>query len=877
ERDKIGTETNNNRAQTTLSPLSKITKRQHVSGNESLKKVDQNLNLPTSPKIKYRPHQLRILLVEDDENSYDPIIRWLKEEEYLVRLATSYSEAKSALETDHFHLAIIDTRLEDEFSGNTDGLQLLEDIERLQLRGVMPTIVITAHQKYTLQAWDLKADRLVMKEAGYLNKLINTIHELEEEKICINFGLEYVSDSLNVLEEVAEDVNWSMAERPSTKLLTPQVRDLFGKLFVDARSLFVSKLTPGLTGAAIVQVKPTWKEGVGRSYVAKVGRKDKVETERRHYKANVEPFFAGEGMAQADVRYTRHLGTLLYNFAESQGVALKEFDEFYHRSGPSQIINSLHELFSRTYHFWFDNPERILADIPSLYYEAFQLDRKKLFGRIQIVLPELDSDAEFIQLTPGKEKVLNPIAWLDIHKNACVMLIHKCITHGDLTGRNIMVDEAGKCWLIDFYRTFKSHSLRDFVILETDIKYRLMSLLSLADFLYLEEALLEADRQNQPPILASYFSKDARKAAEVIFNLRQMAHKYANTYNTKEDEARKEYLLSQLMGTLNVIRLRHISENRKLQAMHSAVMLCEELEMLAGRPSQTHLIDMYREPVPVIRASFAEDSSFFAPALMLASAQQRFLAENVGKDNVILFIGSAMPRNADWPSNLRLAQQLMKEANISASPTDKPTKLFAFYINRMGNRKRLIQKHLEYYSPGKRPSVYRAAAKLPWRMVYTTNQHTYLEQAYQERGELISLQTYAKDMDQSQNDDTILIHKLYGSFSVNEADTESDRLPITEYDHLQQKTIRRVTQLWQQLGKAIRNGAFLLMLYPSEDELMAAYQFCQPNTATGLIWLAGGDISEEEQDVYRNLDFRVLPEPPGQLPVLQTTAHPFSK
>ena len=28
----------------------------------------------------------------------------------------------------------------------------------------------------------------------------------------------------------------------------------------------------------------------------------------------------------------------------------------------------------------------------------------------------------------------------------------------------------------------------------------------------------------------------------------------------------------------------------------------------------------------------------------------------------------------------------------------------------------------------------------------------------------------------------------------------------------------------------------------------------------GLFGLAGGDISEEEQDVYRNLDFRVLPD-----------------
>lgn len=816
------------------------------------------------PEPMITTHQFRILLVEDDESSYDPITRWLKEEGYVVRLATSYREAKSALETDHFHLAIIDMRLVDEDQKNEEGLQLLEDIEQLQLQNIMPTIVITAHPQFASKAWELKADRLVIKEAGFLKKLLGVVRELQQEKVRINFDLEYVSDSLNVLEDVAEDVNWSMAERPSTKLLAPQVRDLFGKLFVDARSLFVSKLKPGLTGAAVVRIQPTWNGGLGRSYVAKVGRKDKVETEQRHYEANVKHFLTANAVTQADVHYSRHLGTLLYTFAENQGVALKEFDDFYHRNDASHIIASLRELFEQTYRYWFANPERVLADLRTLYYEAFQLDRKKLIGRIQIVLPELDSEAAFIQLTPGKEKVLNPIAWLDTHREECVMQVHKTITHGDLTGRNIMVDEGGKCWLIDFYRTFKSHILRDFVILESDIKYRLMSLLSLTDFLHLEEALLEADRQNQPPILPPSFSKDARKAAEVIFDLRQLAHKYASNYNTKANDARKEYLLSQLMGTLNVVRLRHISENRKLQAMHSAVMLCEEMDRLAGRPSPSRVIEMYREPVPISQATYAEDSSFFAPALMLATAQQRFLAENLGKDNVILFIGSAVPRNTDWPNNQQLALQLMKEVDISASVTDKHTKLFAFYINRMGNRKRLIQKHIEYYAPGKRPSLYRAAAKLPWHTIYTTNQHTYLEQAYQEKGTTFTIHLNASERC-PETQGGALIFKLYGSINAREPDTDADRLPITEYDHRQQKTINRVTELWQQLATAVQQGAFLLMLCPSEDELMAAYQYCQPATASGLVWLAGGDISEEEQDVYRNLDFRVLPDTPGQL------------
>ncbi|WP_420645045.1 CHAT domain-containing protein [Candidatus Leptofilum sp.] len=822
--------------------------------------VEEELNKANEVKSKRggASKRLRILLVEDDENAYDPMMRWLKEESYDVRLATSYPEAKTALETDHFHLMITGSRLVDDDPNDQGGLQLLQDVDKMQLN--LTTILCTA---VSFSAWlfIFNPDRFILKEAGYLRKLLYTVEELEKEKIKINFELEYVSNSLNVLEDVAEDVNWSMEERPSTKLLLPQVHDLFGKLFFDARSLYVSKLKPSLTGAAVVRIQPTWTGGLGRSYVAKIGRKDKVQTEQRHYEANVKQFLTANAVTQADILYSRHLGMVLYTFGESTDVAFREFDEYYQRSESTQIIASLRELFDQTFRHWFANPERILADVPAFYYDAFHLDQKKLVGRIQTVLPDFKSDNEFIQLTSALDKVLNPVAWLQKHKQECVMQVHTCITHGDLTGRNIMVSDSGKCWLIDFYRTYKSHSLRDFVILETDVKYRLMSLLSLADFIHFEEALLEADRQNQPPILPPSFSKDARKAAEVVFALRQLAHRYASGFNTRQAEVRKEYLLSQLMGTLNVVRLRHISENRKLQAMHSAVMLCEELDMLAGRPSDNRVVDMYREPVPVSQASFAEDSSFFAPALMLATAQQRFLAENVAKDNVVLFIGSAVPRNADWPNIQELALQLMKEVNISASSSDKPTKLFAFYINRTDSRKRLIQKQIDYFDPSKRPSMYQTAAKLPWKTIYTTNQHAYMEQALQDRQSKFDVRIEA--VSENVERETTPIHKLYGS--LDSLEQEPNKLPITEYDHRLAETVERVSRFWQQLGTDVQQGSFLLMLCPSEDELMSAYQHCQPGSAEGLVWLAGGDISEEEQDVYRNLDFRVLPDTPGQL------------
>ncbi|NOK57759.1 MAG: hypothetical protein GFH27_549287n63 [Chloroflexi bacterium AL-W] len=52
-------------------------------------------------------------------------------------------------------------------------------------------------------------------------------------------------------------------------------------------------------------------------------------------------------------------------------------------------------------------------------------------------------------------------------------LSRQCLCHGDLHGRNILVDDHNRFWLIDFARVERSHALCDFVELETDIKFNL--------------------------------------------------------------------------------------------------------------------------------------------------------------------------------------------------------------------------------------------------------------------------------------------------------------------------------------------------------------------------------------------------------------------
>ncbi len=536
------------------------------------------------------PHQKSLLLVEDLEQFYAPISRWLAEEGYQVTLASSLTDAQNCLETGHYHLAIVDIRLQDDVPQNQDGMKLLEEIERRGLNGVMPCVVLTAYANVEniLKATQVQhVARFIEKKIGYGAELLTAVRTQFAETIGINFDLIYDLDAEQLIPQIAADINWEMPPKPVAEVLVPQVYDLFGKLFARARRLYVAKLKPGLTGAAVVFARPTWKHGMGPAYVVKIGRREKVKLEGQRYDDFVKPYLPPDTTTQVDVTYTQHLGALQYRFAESDFRPLKEFDEFYKGRSSEEIITSLQNLFQNTGRYWYDNPKRRYANLAQLYYEAFQLDEAKLHGRIREIVPDFTPEQPFLPLPPDNTPTGNPIAWLTQHRDECVMAVYHCITHGDLTGRNIMVNEQGRCWLIDFYRTHESHILRDFVILETDIKYRLLLDIDDATFARLEHTLLSAAPTETEEATAVTLPPAVHKAAQVLLALHTIAYDFLRGRSGARQDARQEYLISLLMATLNVVRLRHIPASRKLQAMRSASYICAELDKLAGRTAET--------------------------------------------------------------------------------------------------------------------------------------------------------------------------------------------------------------------------------------------------------------------------------------------------
>ena len=600
------------------------------------------------------PHKKRILVVEDQEQFYGPVRRWLEDEGYHVTLATNYQDAHTAIHTHHFHLAVVDMSLVHDDPTDQGGMNLLREIEDLGLNRIMPCIVLTANVNVSnlLEATqERRVAAYIQKASGYRTKLLTAVRNLFSETIRINFDLAYDVGSVQLIQDVADDVNWSMSGKPDLGLLASQVRDLFGKLFAEAKRVHIAKLKPGLTGAAVIRVQPTWDHGLGPPYVAKIGRDDKVHREAERYETYVRRYLPPNTIAQVkDVAYTRHVGALLYTFAENDMVPLREFDEFYRYAAPGDIVTSLRNLFETTCRYWYDARERRISDLVQLYYEAFQLGETKLVQRIQVVLPEFDADTELFQFDHAALEALNPIAWLQQYRHEYVIPSYHCITHGDLTGRNIMVDQTNKCWLIDFYRTRDSHILRDFVILETDIKFRLLPQPSFEKFLRMEEGLLLTDDSGKESTINLNLSSDMRKAMTVVNLLRSLAAEFVSGgFRTKPQDSRREYLISLLLATLNVVRLRHIPEERKFQALLSASLICAELDKLAGR-----------EPA---RPRYLEgEGDGEKETAVSATAQQRRLGKLLSQHQLLLFLGSDTPTGFSWLNSVDSIVQLPWEA-----------------------------------------------------------------------------------------------------------------------------------------------------------------------------------------------------------------------
>jgi hypothetical protein len=112
--------------------------------------------------------------------------------------------------------------------------------------------------------------------------------------------------------------------------------------------------------------------------------------------------------------------------------------------------------------------------------------------------------------------------------------------HGDLHLRNVLVDETGKGWLIDFARVEQRHNLFDFVKLETYVRWMELATisppLSLSDYVQFEQALADDTLGEGEAGQACPANRDLAFAYRVIRAIRGIAREYMGSSRDLRNE-----------------------------------------------------------------------------------------------------------------------------------------------------------------------------------------------------------------------------------------------------------------------------------------------------------------------------------------------------
>ncbi len=308
--------------------------------------------------------------------------------------------------------------------------------------------------------------------------------------------------------------------------------------------------------------------------MVKFGEKGEIEQEKECYN-RIERFLVGMRLAVlGETAFSRQIGGLVYSLVDAEWGKIRTFSDYYLESDAGQISSSLERFFSQTFQTIFSAAESQTVNLTALYCEGLHLTISKLKNSMGELRPG-EFPETYLRFEGVDETLLNPASWiLPGGKFRRLDEVAKvCLCHGDLHGRNILVNRDDGYWLIDFARVDISHAVRDFVELETDIKFNLMNDLYLAELYRYERALLLPGRFTEKVPAIDFPSPIVDKSYKVIAALRQIA---AGSLGL--EGGMREYYEALLFNTLKILHLRHIQPCKKEHALLSASLLAMRLD-----------------------------------------------------------------------------------------------------------------------------------------------------------------------------------------------------------------------------------------------------------------------------------------------------------
>lgn len=368
------------------------------------------------------------------------------------------------------------------------------------------------------------------------------------------------------------------------KLITAELEELLSSLFYEAQALVVEPMSAGYSGTGVLKVQPFYRHrGGGRKVVVKFGDVHMIEQEYDNYTKYVQ-WFIGDGRNTAFLssQRTRNLGGIVCSFVGTSIDRIQSFGTFYYQHPVEQVEQALDHLFHHTCGPWYISHQSLWPlNLTENYQQLFHYK----VGYIEQVISQLVASMQrkeqrFYRTVEGSDeyRLTNPLARL-AKAEPLIRPTYVCTTHGDFNQHNLLLDDDGHTWLIDFQSTGPGHMLRDLAMLEAAIRFQVLRPqdATLEECFLMEKVLCSIKQFSQVEQLKKRFSTEnaaLAKAYRTTVHLRTLAGEMVGKGPIDD---MSEYFIALLYSTLNTLRFSSLSEEQHQHALLSACLLADSL------------------------------------------------------------------------------------------------------------------------------------------------------------------------------------------------------------------------------------------------------------------------------------------------------------
>ncbi|MBI4671938.1 MAG: response regulator [Chloroflexi bacterium] len=533
----------------------------------------------------------RVLIVDNDEGVRETNRELLEGQGYRVFVAPGTREeleenARILVQKERCHLVILDLRLyndndPDDWSGYRFAIRLIKDAPWVRC------IFLTGYGSFELARRILGVNAvaidIALKENGPA-ELVQMVRDVFQYKIACAWQQEFKwSGAWNPDKVLAPLVFMGEGKKLERAAVESEFVEILARLFPHADMLRLKKLGMDDNSISVAHIHSIvmrvsvhqnghWLEDMA----VKIGGRRNIETEIKNY----DEYVKGQ---IGDFRYTQryaeaiswHLGGIAYTLIGTNLEDTKTLKDYYRvKTQPAfqDLVKIFRNLFGELFKRWYAEPTIEYMNLWDHYHDALHLDDRHL-ARLKW------GNTETLEFSEPPLTLPNPLKWIERNKHHSELETSSHTVHGDLHTRNIFVGPNKGLWLIDFERTGPGHCLRDFIEMETDIKFGLLAQTRIERKLYyaFEVALLCQNKQKLNARTISIPSAlrehaELTRAYQIITRLRQLASNRIYSHDMRD------YFWGLLGQTLFVATLADLSVESQWRAKLAAALICDRLE-----------------------------------------------------------------------------------------------------------------------------------------------------------------------------------------------------------------------------------------------------------------------------------------------------------